>query len=97
MVRHYTASTRPLPDAAALAAIWPGMSGDALRAAFWPGWREPAPHKGGVVDIAENTIGVVARLDIDEKVGEITFNWHFPGDAAILGSISECRSPTPRR
>lgn len=96
----YTASERPQPDAVAPAAIRPGMPGDALRAAFGPAWREPAPHKGGVVDIAQNTLGVVARLTAGDEVGEIAVDWRFPETGAILGltigmSVADAKATRP--
>lgn len=64
-------------DAAALAALRPGMPVAAVEAAMGSSWCAPAPHKGGVIDILQNTHGVVVRIDRNGLVGRVDFNSRF--------------------
>ncbi|WP_296085121.1 hypothetical protein [uncultured Agrobacterium sp.] len=85
-------------DVSALAALRPGMPGAAVEKAMGTAWRAPAPHKGGVIDILENTYGVIVRLDRTGRIGTITFNSRF--DQTIAGvpmgiSLKELPSAVP--
>ncbi|MER0240319.1 hypothetical protein [Fulvimarina sp. MAC8] len=67
-----------------LAALRPGMPALRVEDAMGSDWRAPASHKGGVVDVLENTHGIVVRLDRDGLVGSITYDWRFT-DASVAG------------
>lgn len=69
----------------ALARLRPGAPASALQAALGRHWRAPAPHKGGLVDIVENSHGFIARLDIDGIVREVIYSWRFDGRPFIDG------------
>jgi hypothetical protein len=64
-------------DVSALAALRPGMTVADVEKAMGLMWRAPAPHKGGVIDILENTYGVIVRLDRIGKIGMIEFTSRF--------------------
>ncbi|EGL65520.1 hypothetical protein AGRO_1904 [Agrobacterium sp. ATCC 31749] len=70
------ASNNPA-DVGALAALRPGMPVTAVEKAMGSSWRAPAPHKGGLVDVLENTYGVTVRLDRNGLIGRIDFNSRF--------------------
>ncbi|MCO6406476.1 hypothetical protein GTW10_23665 [Aurantimonas endophytica] len=67
-----------------LAGLRPGMSALRVEEAMGSEWRAPASYKGGVVDVLENTHGIVVRLDRDGLVGSITYDWRFT-DASVEG------------
>ncbi|WP_448726740.1 DUF7256 domain-containing protein [Agrobacterium rosae] len=64
-------------DVKALAALRPRMPVAAVEKAMGPKWRAPAPHKGGVVDVLQNTVGVVVRIDRNGLIGKIDFDSRF--------------------
>lgn len=68
----------------ALAALRPGMPATRVAEAIGSWWRTPSPHKGVVVDVLENSHGVVVRLDRRDRIGRITFDWRFK-QAAVEG------------
>ncbi|MFV0473657.1 MAG: DUF6892 domain-containing protein [Pikeienuella sp.] len=85
-------------EIAALAALRPGMPAAEAEAAMGPLWRAPAPHKGGVVDVLENSHGFRLRLDRDGASGSVAFDWRFRGavDRLRMGmSIAEARKAAP--
>nr|WP_250811520.1 hypothetical protein [Neorhizobium tomejilense] len=70
------ASSGPV-DVTALAALRPGMPMSAVEKAMGSAWRAPAPHKGGLIDILENTYGVIVRIDRKRLIGSVNFNSRF--------------------
>lgn len=70
------ASNDPV-DVKALAALRPGMPVAAVEAAMGSAWRAPATHKGGVIDILENTYGVIVRIDRSGLIGKVDFSSRF--------------------
>lgn len=83
---------------AALGALRPGMPAEAVETAMGPLWRAPAPHKGGEIDILENSHGFTVRLDRNGVIGRLGFGWRFKGavDGLRIGmSISEARKTAP--
>ncbi len=70
------ASNNPV-DVAALAELRPGMPVAVVEKALGSVWRALAPHKGGFIDILENTYGVIIRIDRKGMVGMIEFNSRF--------------------
>lgn len=56
-------------DADALAALRPGMPVSAVEKAMGSGWRAPAPHKGGLIDIMERSVGVIVQIDKNGLIG----------------------------
>lgn len=91
------ASNHPA-DAAALAALRPGMPVAAVEKAMGSNWRAPAPHKGGVIDILQNTYGVVVRIDRKGLIGRIDFNSRFKQTIAGVPmriELAELRSIVP--
>lgn len=67
-----------------LAALRPGMPARRVEEAMGSQWRAPAAFKGGVVDILQNTHGIVVRLDRDGVVGSIAYDWRFT-EASVEG------------
>ncbi len=91
------ASNDPV-DAAALAALRPGMPMSAVEKAMGSAWRTPAPHRGGVIDILENSYGVIVRIDRQRLIGRIDFNSRFKHTIAGVPmdiSLSDLRATTP--
>ncbi|WP_244511704.1 MULTISPECIES: hypothetical protein [unclassified Rhizobium] len=85
-------------DAAALAALRPGMPMSAVEKAIGSAWRAPAPHKGGVIDILENTHGVIVRIDRKGLIGRIDFNSRFMHTIAGIPmgiSLADLRATAP--
>ena len=70
------ASSGPV-DVAALATLRPGMPMLDVQKAMGSAWRAPAPHKVGLIDILERTVGVIVRIDREGLIGEIGFNSRF--------------------
>ncbi|MCQ1574308.1 hypothetical protein NFO65_26635 [Neorhizobium galegae] len=64
-------------DVAALAALRPGMPMTKVEAAMGSAWKSPAPHKGGKIDLLENSHGVVAWIDRDGLIGMLNYNHRF--------------------
>jgi len=91
------ASSEPV-DAAALAALRPGMPMSAVEKAMGSAWRAPAPHKGGIIDILENTYGVIVRLDRKGLIGQIDFGSRFEHTIASVPmgiSLTDLRTTVP--
>ncbi|MEX2742069.1 hypothetical protein AB3480_11960 [Rhizobium mongolense] len=91
------ASNEPV-DAAALAALRPGMPMSAVEKAMGSAWRTLAPHKGGIIDIVENTHGVIVRIDRKGLVGQISFNSRFEHTIAGVPmgiSLDDLRTTLP--
>ncbi|WP_246703617.1 MULTISPECIES: DUF6892 domain-containing protein [unclassified Rhizobium] len=91
------ASNEPV-DASALATLRPGMPMSAVEKAMGSAWRTPAPHKGGVIDILENTHGVVVRIDRKGLIGRIDFNSRFMHTIAGIPmgiSLADLRATVP--
>ncbi|MBB4273614.1 DUF7256 domain-containing protein [Rhizobium mongolense] len=91
------ASNEPV-DAAALAALRPGMPVSAVEKAMGSAWRTLAPHKGGIIDILENTHGVIVRIDRKGLVGKIDFNSRFEHTIAGVPmgiSLDDLRTTVP--
>lgn len=85
-------------DLAALAALRPGMPMAAVEKAMGSAWRAPAPHKGGVIDILENTHGVIVRIDRSGAIGRIDFTSRFEQTIAGIPmgiSLDELRTTVP--
>ncbi|MBK4214594.1 hypothetical protein JJJ17_01500 [Paracoccus caeni] len=83
----------------ALAALRPGMPVQRVAEAMGDLWVPPAPHKGGEIDLLENSHGVVIRLDRDDVIGAITYNWRFTG-APVAGfqmgmTLAKARTADP--
>lgn len=70
-------------DADALAALRPGMPVSAVEKAMGSGWRAPAPHKGGLIDVMERSVGVIVQIDKNGLIGRIEFNSRF--DYTVAG------------
>lgn len=85
-------------DAVALAALRPGMPMSAVEKAMGSAWRTPAPHKGGVIDILENSYGVIVRIDRQGLIGRIDFNSRFMHTIAGVPmgiSLADLRATAP--
>jgi hypothetical protein len=82
-----------------LALLRPGMSTSDVAAAMGAHWRTPASHKGGIVDILENSHGVVVHLDKKDAIGRVSFDWRFqtvPIEGVQMGmTIDEARKALP--
>ncbi|MEN3148868.1 hypothetical protein ABCW43_16310 [Neorhizobium sp. IRAMC:178] len=50
-------------DVAALAGLRPGMPISKVEEAMGSAWKPPAPHKGGKIDLLENSRGFVVWID----------------------------------
>ncbi|MBB2754626.1 UNVERIFIED_ORG: hypothetical protein GGI57_005361 [Rhizobium aethiopicum] len=91
------ASNEPV-DPSALATLRPGMPISAVEKAMGSVWRTPAPHKGGVIDILENTHGVIVRIDRKGLIGRIDFNSRFMHTIAGIPmgiSLADLRATVP--
>ncbi|WP_245448326.1 hypothetical protein [Neorhizobium sp. T6_25] len=64
-------------DVAALAILRPGMPMAKVEAAMGSAWKPPAPHKGGKIDLLENSHGFVAWIDQDGLIGMLNYNHRF--------------------
>lgn len=85
-------------DVAALAALRPGMPMSAVEKAMGSVWRTPAPHKGGVIDILENTHGVIVRIDRKGLIGRVDYNSRFMHTIAGIPmaiSLADLRATVP--
>jgi hypothetical protein len=65
------------PNVQALADLRPGMPVSRVKDAIGDKWRELAPHKGGKIDILENSHGIVIRIDKDGLIGWVTYDHRF--------------------
>ncbi|SCX31879.1 DUF7256 domain-containing protein [Agrobacterium rosae] len=61
-------------DLAALAALRPKMPMAKVEEAMGSAWRPLAPHKGGKIDILENSQGIVVWIDRMGTIGRIEYN-----------------------
>ncbi|WP_244471314.1 DUF7256 domain-containing protein [Rhizobium ecuadorense] len=85
-------------DIAALAALRPGMPMARVEAAMGAAWKPLAPHKGGKIDLLENSHGFVAWIDRDGLIGMLDYNNRFlhpVGDIAMGMKIEQVRSAMP--
>ncbi len=72
-------------DLLALAAIRPGDRKEKLAAAVGARWLEPQPAIAGKVHYLEQDFGFTARLDRDDRVGEVSFKHNFDSTIPIDG------------
>jgi len=75
-----------MPDCMALAAIRPGDPKEKLAAAVGCRWRDPRPEEAGRVTYLQENFHFTARLDRDDRVGEVNFGISFPEHAIIEGA-----------
>ena len=61
----------------ALAALRPGMPVSRVQDAIGSAWRGLPPHKGGKVDILENSHGVVIHIDKNGRIGMVRYDHRF--------------------
>ncbi|WP_249123504.1 MULTISPECIES: hypothetical protein [unclassified Bradyrhizobium] len=90
-------SNRP-PDPQALDALRPGMPVSRVADAVGAAWRELAPHKGGTVDVLENSHGIIVRIDREGRVGAISYDHRFSGtiDGLWMGmSLKSAQAAMP--
>ncbi|WP_246622819.1 DUF7256 domain-containing protein [Rhizobium laguerreae] len=85
-------------DVAALAALRPGMPMAKVEAAMGSTWKPPAPHKGGKIDLLENSHGFVAWIDRNGLIGMLDYDHRFlhpVGEIAMGMKIEEVLAAMP--
>jgi hypothetical protein len=85
-------------DVAALAALRPGMPMAKVEAAMGPAWRPPAPHKGGKIDLLENSHGFVVWIDRNGLIGILDYDHRFRhpvGEITMEMTIEQVRAAMP--
>ncbi|MCF1450169.1 hypothetical protein FS815_25610 [Agrobacterium vitis] len=85
-------------DVAALAALRPGMPIARVEAAMGSTWKPPAPHKGGRIDLLENSHGFLVWIDRNGLIGMLKYDHrlkHPVGEIAMGMTIEQVRAAMP--
>jgi hypothetical protein len=85
-------------DVAALAALRPGMPMAKVEAAMGSAWKPPAPHKGGEIDLLENSHGFVVWIDRNGLIGMLDYDHRFRhpvGDLTMGMTIEQVPAAVP--
>ncbi|MFC0809003.1 DUF6892 domain-containing protein [Ensifer sp. P24N7] len=85
-------------NVAALADLRPGMPITKVEEAFGSAWKPLAPHKGGKIDLLENSHGFVAWIDRNGLIGMLNYDHRFQhpvGGIAMGLKIGQVRAAMP--
>ncbi|WP_245314321.1 hypothetical protein [Rhizobium sp. R634] len=85
-------------DVAALAVLRPGMPMAKVQAAMGSAWKPLPAHKGGKIDLLENSHGFVAWIDQNGFIGMLNYDHRFlrPVEGIAMGmKIEQLRAAMP--